>query len=99
MAKVKILSWNGIPAQVRAREDGARRPVNVQMPDWFGQEIDRVAMRDGLIESDAYLAAWQWSDETDHPGKAADIAQSVADELATNWGHPFTHGGAGPSNG
>jgi hypothetical protein len=89
MAAVRVLSWKGIPAQVKARDAG-RRPVSVVLPDWFTQEIDRVAMRDGLIETDAYLAAWEWSDETERAGDAADVARSVAEELAAAWGHPFS---------
>jgi hypothetical protein len=89
MASVRVLSWKDIPAQVKARDDG-RRPVSVALPDWFTQEIDRVAMRDGLIETDAYLAAWEWSDETERAGEAAEVARSVAEELAASWGHPFS---------
>jgi hypothetical protein len=88
MAVVRVLSWKGIPAQVKARRDGSR-PVSVVMPDWFSQEIDRVAMRDGLIGSDAYLAEWTWSDEVERDGDAADVARSLAEELAATWDHPF----------
>jgi hypothetical protein len=88
MAVVRVLSWNGIPAQVKARGDGSR-PVSVVMPDWFSQEIDRVAMRDGLIGTDAYLAEWTWSDEVVQDGDAADVARSVAEQLAATWDHPF----------
>jgi hypothetical protein len=88
MASVRVLSCKRIPAQVKAR-DGEGRPVSIALPDWFMQEIDRVAVRDGLIETDAYLAAWQWSDPEDRPGPAAEVVRQVAEELAAAWGHPF----------
>lgn len=88
MATVRVLSWNGIPAQVKAR-DTVGRPVSVPLPAWFGLEIDRVAMRDGLIGSDAYLAAWEWSDGIERAGDAAEVARAVAGELAAEWGHPL----------
>lgn len=91
MATVRVLSWKGIPAQVKARSLGTR-PVSLVLPDWFSQEIDRVAMRDGLIGSDAYLAEWTWSDEVERVGGAADVARRVAEELASEWGHPFADG-------
>lgn len=94
MASVRVLSWKGIPAQVKAR-DAEGRPVSAALPDWFTQEIDRVAMREGLVETDAYLAAWQWSDPTGRPGPAAEVARLVAEELAATWGHPFDDAPAG----
>ncbi len=92
MAVVRILSWKGIPAQVKARGESSR-PVSVVLPGWFGQEIDRVAMRDGLIDSDAYLDAWEWSEDTEHEGEAGMVARAVAAELAAAWGHPFSDSG------
>jgi hypothetical protein len=88
MATVRVLSWKGIPAQVKARGPGGRA-ISQVMPDWFGQEIDRVAMRDGVIGSDAYLAAWTWSEGVERAGDAADVARRVAEELAADWDHPF----------
>jgi cvfA/B/C family virulence factor len=92
MATVRILSWKGIPAQVKARQPGSR-PVSVALPEWFGQEIDRVAMLEGLIQTDAYLSAWEWSDEIERAGDAAEVARSVAEELATAWEHPLAEPG------
>jgi hypothetical protein len=58
------------------------------MPTWFGQEIDRVAMREGLTGTDDYLEQFQWSDETEVPGSAADAADAVVARLAAEWGRP-----------
>jgi hypothetical protein len=85
MAKVKILSWKGIPGQVQARDEGAR-PVSRALPEWFQQEIDRVAMREGLADSDEYLDLWAWSPEEERPGTAEEVADAVADELLAKWG-------------
>ena len=88
MASVRILAWKGIPAQVKASEPG-QRAVSVALPDWFSQEIDRIAMRDGLADSDAYLAAWEWSSPVERRGSPAQVADEVARELAVAHGHPF----------
>ena len=47
MARYRILAWKDIPAQVQATDDTGAT-ANRQMPGWFGAEIDRVAMHDGL---------------------------------------------------
>jgi Virulence factor len=87
MAWVKILSWRGIPTSVRARDDDGKR-ASRQMPDWFGQEVDRVAMREGLTGEDAYLEQLAWSDETEEPGDAEAAAAAVVARLAAEWGRP-----------
>jgi len=84
LARYRILSWRGIPAQVKAWPDTGR-PVSVLMPDWFGQEIDRVAMREGLAGSDAYLEQWDWSGDLERAGSAEEVASAVASELAATW--------------
>jgi hypothetical protein len=87
MARVKILSWRGIPTTVRARDDEGRR-VSRQLPDWFGKEVDRVAMREGLTGEDDYLGQLDWSEETEEPGDAEAAADAVVARLAAEWGHP-----------
>jgi hypothetical protein len=84
VTRYRILSWRGIPAQVKAwSEDG--RAHSVLLPDWFQQEIDRVAMRDGLVGSDAYLEHWNWSDDMEQEGTAEEVAARVVDELTATW--------------
>jgi hypothetical protein len=84
MARYRILSWRGIPAQLKVfREDG--RPLSRALPDWFIEEIDRVAMREGLAGTDDYLSQWQWSDEHEQPGSAEEVAAAVTAELETEW--------------
>jgi hypothetical protein len=84
MARYRILSWRGIPAQVKAFPETGR-PVSALLPDWFQQEIDRVAMRDGLAGSDAYLEQWEWSADEERPGSADEVAAAVAAELDATW--------------
>jgi hypothetical protein len=85
MARYKVLAWKGIPGQVQARDEGGPA-VNQAMPEWFQQEIDRVAMREGLMGSDEYLDLWAWSDETERDGSAADVADAVVAELMARFG-------------
>jgi Virulence factor len=85
MATYNILSWRGIPAQVRARDEGGAR-VSRALPEWFQQEIDRVAMREGLGDSDAYLAGWAWSADAESPGTAADVVGALVAKLISEWG-------------
>ncbi|HZQ80915.1 MAG TPA: virulence factor [Gaiellaceae bacterium] len=54
MTQVEVLYWQDIPSVVRAGDEKR------QLPEWFQQEIDRVAMEQGLIGSDAYLEQWEW---------------------------------------
>jgi hypothetical protein len=89
MATVRILSWRGIPMSVKARGDDGRR-VSRSMPDWFGKEVDRVAMREGLTGEDAYLEQLAWSDEFEEPGDAEAAAEAVVARLAAEWGQPVT---------
>jgi hypothetical protein len=84
VTRYRILAWRGIPAQVKVyREDG--RAVSVPLSDWFVQEIDRVAMRDGLIGSDEYLEQWKWSEDLEREGSAEEVAAALVAELEAEW--------------
>ena len=78
MAEYQVLYWRDIPAQVRVY--GGRRPLSRQMPDWFQQEIDRVAMQDGLTGTDAYLDEWHWSEKLEWTGEEKE-AETVAEAI------------------
>lgn len=86
MARYRIMTWQGIPAQVKA-DDVAGGRASREMPVWFAQEIDRVAMRDGLAGTDAYLEGWKWSRPQDREGTAAEVVDAVIGEQAAAWGH------------
>jgi hypothetical protein len=80
MARVQILYWRDIPSVIQAfAEDGT--PVKRQLPDWYQQEIDRVAMAEGLIESGAYLEEWRWGEIEERPGDPNAVLDAVEREL------------------
>jgi hypothetical protein len=82
MIRVQVLSWRDIPSVVRATaEDGTQ--LSRQLPEWFQQEIDRVAMEEGLIGSDAYLEQWQWSDAGEREGDASTVLDEAEAELVS----------------
>lgn len=84
MASYQVMSWRDIPSQVKATDpDGAF--VRRQLPAFFQQEIDRVAMAEGLIDSDAYLEAWAWSEPVERDGTAEEVAEALVGELADVW--------------
>ena len=53
----RVLCWQDIPSVIQAGSEKR------QLPDWFQQEIDRRAMEQGLLGSDAYLEQWQGREE------------------------------------
>ena len=79
MATYKILYWQEIPSQIKAEDE--LDDVTVQMPDRFQEQIDLMAARRGLQDSDAYLAQWKWSEEEDREGSAEEVAEAVRVEL------------------
>lgn len=85
MARYRIMTWQGIPAQVKA-EDEAGGKASREMPEWFAQEIDRVAMRDGLAGTDEYLEKWSWSKPAVREGTAEEVVDAVIAEQAAAWG-------------
>ena len=72
MAVYQVLYWKDVPAQIRVYD--GKRPKAFEMPQWFQQEIDRVAMHD-------YLNAWQWSQKMEREGEVEDVASAVLAEL------------------
>ena len=79
MAVYQVLYWQDIPAQIRVYE--GKRPKAYEMPEWFQKEIDRVAMQEGLVGTDDYLDAWQWSEKVEREGDVEVIALEVLAEL------------------
>jgi len=79
MAKYKILYWHGIPSQVRSTDKNGR--LGKQLPNRFQLAIDDAAMRSKQIGSDAYISAFQWTDEKERPGNAEEVALAVVAEL------------------
>ena len=85
MAEYRILYWKEIPAQVKVY--AGRRPVSRPLPDRFQEEIDRIAMEEGLYGSDDYLEHWCWTDRMAHPGDAEKVLTEVIEELKRKFDH------------
>ena len=62
MAKLTIVYWRDIPAQVIAKEK--RTAAKRVLPERFEKAIDRAAMRSGARDTDAYLAEWRRGEPT-----------------------------------
>ena len=80
MARFQILYWREIPSLLQAFDDDGA-PIKRQLPEWYQQEIDRIAMAEGLIDSGAYLEQWRWGDIEERPGDANDVLDAVEREL------------------
>ncbi len=79
MARYQILYWQDIPAQLRAFE--GRKPINRPLPTAFQEEIDRLAMEEGLFGTDDYLEQWHWSEKQDRPGTAVEVLDALEREI------------------
>ncbi|HUZ82139.1 MAG TPA: virulence factor [Gaiellaceae bacterium] len=79
---MRILYWQEVPSLVRATGDDGTQ-VSRQLPDWFQQEIDRLAMEQGLVGSDAYLEQWHWVDAEERDGAVNDVLDAVEAQLVS----------------
>lgn len=77
---MQVLYWQDIPSLIRVTGDDGTQ-LSRQLPDWFQQEIDRVAMEQGLIGSDAYLEQWEWRDAAARAGTPAAVIDTIEAEL------------------
>ena len=80
MPRFQILYWQDVPSLVKAFADDGT-PVSRQLDAWFQQEIDRRAMAQGLLESGAYLEAWNWGEAGERSGTVEEILDAVEQEL------------------
>jgi len=78
--QVRVLYWQEIPSLIRVTADDGSQ-VSRQLPDWFQQEIDRVAMEQGLVGSDAYLEQFAWRELEPRDGAPNDVLDAVEAEL------------------
>ena len=84
MAYYKILYWQEIPTQIKAK-DGTD-DVTVMLDGKFMEQIDRLAALRGLQSADDYLAQWKWSEEEEREGSAQEVADALKVELeAKGW--------------
>lgn len=80
MPAVTLVFWRDIPAQVIVGK--GRRGAKMPLPERFEQAIDRVAMRIGAKDADAYLAEWrrvQWGDVDGEPQEIAAARAAALD--------------------
>jgi Virulence factor len=85
--RVQVLYWQEIPSLIRVTaDDGAQ--TSRQLPDWFQQEIDRVAMEQGLVGSDAYLEQFAWRDLEPRDGAPSEVTEVVEAELLVRHSPP-----------
>ncbi len=85
MATYQVLTWHGIPTQVRAKDAGSRTGISVQLPARFQDAIDRAAMAAKLTGSDEYTAGFAWGTRLEREGTAHDVAAAVAAELEAQY--------------
>ncbi len=57
MAKLSVVYWRDIPAQVIVK--AGRQAAKRQLSERFEKAIDRAAMRAKLRDTDSYLAEWR----------------------------------------
>ena len=85
MAKVRVMYWKEIPAQVQAEDADGR--ASAPLAARFQEGIDAIAMFDGSVGTDDYLMGWELRDFDEVEGTAADAANMVADRF--NSGFPL----------
>ncbi len=83
MPDVTIVFWRDIPAQVIVGK--GRRGAKKQLAERFEQAIDRAAMKGGLEGTDDYLSEWRKADPYTVEGDPAEIAESEAMRLETEY--------------
>jgi hypothetical protein len=84
VATYKILYWQEIPTQIKAEDE--LDDVTVMLNDDFMKQIDILAAKRGLQDSDDYLAQWKWSEEQEREGSAREVAEALKAELeAKGW--------------
>ena len=83
MTKYQILSWRGIPAQIRATQNGKK--TSKELPIRFQKEIDRIAMKEDLFGSEEYLNGWNWGNLISLKGNLNEVLDIVIEDLVSEW--------------
>ena len=84
MARVQVVWWRDIPAQVIVGK--GRRAEKRMLPERFEQAIDRCAMKVGAKDEDAYLAEWRRGEVRELEGADAAVAEAEAARLDAEYG-------------
>ncbi|MDP3961478.1 MAG: virulence factor [Pseudorhodobacter sp.] len=76
MADVTVVFWRDIPAQVIVGK--GRSGTKVPLSERFVKAIDRVAMKIGASDADAYMAEWRKAPPYPVEGDPAAVAAAEA---------------------
>ncbi len=87
MAKVSIMYWKEIPAQVKAEDDD--REISMSLPDRFQKGIDEISMFDGSFGADDYLESWEWGPETEVEEPAEKAAEATVQRIESRFPEDF----------
>ena len=83
MARVTIVYWRDIPAQVIVKQ--GRKSAKVKLSERFEHGIDRAAMRAGRGGSDAYLEDWRRVNEEQDGSDLDALAEACARQLESDY--------------
>ncbi len=83
MAKLTVVYWRDIPAQVIVKQ--GRTSAKRQLPERFEQAIDRCAMKVGARDADAYLAEWRRGEPVQIEGDMEEAVAAEANRLETEF--------------
>lgn len=83
MAKLIVVSWRDIPAQVIAKQ--GRQTAKVLLSDRFQHAIDRAAMRAKRGDADAYMADWKRSPPRECSNDLQAEAEREAADIETRY--------------
>ena len=83
MAKLTVVYWRDIPAQVIVK--AGRQSAKRQLTERFEKAIDRAAMRAKLRDTDSYLAEWRRSDPVDCSDDLEGVATAEAERLEADY--------------
>ncbi|MDT8855765.1 virulence factor [Paracoccaceae bacterium Fryx2] len=86
MPEVTIVYWRDIPAQVIVGK--GRTGSKVKLSERFEQAIDRVAMKVGARDADAYMAEWRKAAPYTVEGEPDAIAAAEAARLEAAFDAP-----------
>lgn len=79
MALYQILYWQDIPSQIKAWDDFDE--VRIELSQKFVTKIDLAAQKQGLTQTDDYLAQWKWGAELERGGSPEEVAAAIRNEL------------------
>lgn len=84
MSEYQITFWRDLPSLVTAREGDV--VSKAELPPRFAEQIDQVAMDEGLTGSDAYLEGWRRSEWIAGEGTPGELVAAVISRLVQE--HP-----------